>query len=152
MTGFLLSLHILVFGLSLAFTAGVGILCARVARTGSPEAIRATFTAAQPLQIAGGIGWLVTAILGVAVASAFAIPLTATWLLWSYAAFVVLFLSGVGLHSPWMAKVIAAAAASDGQKSEDLQALLRSPVSPLASALSAASVIALIYLMSAKPG
>ena len=150
MTGFLLSLHILVFGLSLAFTAGVGILCARVARTGSPEAIRATFTAAQPLQIAGGIGWLVTAILGVAVASAFAIPLTATWLLWSYAAFVVLFLSGVGLHSPWMAKVIAAA--SDGQRSEDLQALLRSPVSPLASALSAASVIALIYLMSAKPG
>jgi len=150
MTGFLLSLHILVFALSLAFTAGVGILCARVARTGNPEAIRTTFTAARPLQTAGGIGWLVTAALGMAVASSFAIPLTETWLLWSYAAFAVLFLSGVALHNPWAAKVVAAA--SDGQKSEELQALLRSPVSPLASALSAASVIALIYLMSVRPG
>jgi len=52
------------------------------------------------------------------------------------------------LHSPWQAKVIAASAAPG----PELQALLNAPTHKLASALSALSVLTLVFLMTVRPG
>lgn len=111
MTEFLLFLHILLFVFSFAFTAGISILNDRVARTGDAKAIHAVFRAARPLSLIGGIGWILTALVGAALAVAYGYDLTASWLLCSYAAFAVLILTGFLLHSPWQAKVLAASAA-----------------------------------------
>ena len=62
MTGVLLTLHILVFVIAFAFTAGVGILSARVARSGDASVIHGVFVAARPLQWVGGIGWFVSSV------------------------------------------------------------------------------------------
>ena len=147
MTEFLLFLHILLFVFSFAFTAGISILNDRVARTGDTKAIHAVFSAARPFSIIGGIGWILTALVGAALAVAYGYDLTASWLLCSYAAFAVLILTGFLLHSPWQAKVLAASAAPG----PELDALLRSPIHRVASGLSAVSVLVLIYLMIARP-
>ncbi len=94
-------LHILLFVFSFAFTAGIGILSDRAARTGDAKAIHAViFPAARPLSITGGSGWTLTAAVGVALAAAYGYELTATWLLFSYAAFAVLILSGAPPAQP----------------------------------------------------
>mgnify|MGYP001552041743 FL=1 len=148
MMEFLLFLHILLFMFSFAFTAGISIFSARVIRTGDAKTIHAVFRAARPLSIAGGIGWILTAIAGAALARMYGFDMTAPWLLCSYVAFAVLILTGFLLHSPWQARVLAASA-SPGP---DFEALLHAPVHRIASGLSAASVLALIYLMTARPG
>jgi uncharacterized membrane protein len=153
MLGVLLTLHILVFVIAFAFTAGVGILSARVARSRDARSIHGVFVAARPLQWVGGIGWFVAGALGVWVAAEAGLPFDQRWLLWSYVAFVVLVVAGLGMHAPWQAKVIAASASStDGIVTPELDRLLHSPVHPIASALSAVSFIALVYLMTAQPG
>lgn len=147
MIEFLLFLHILLFVFSFAFTAGIGILNDRVARSGDARAIHAVFSAARPLSLTGGMLWVLTAAAGVALAIAYGYELTATWLLCSYLAFAVLILTGALLHSPWQARVLAASA-SPGP---ELEALLRSPIHRIASGLSAVSVLVLLYLMVARP-
>ena len=148
MTQLLLALHILLFAFSFAFTAGAGILGDRIARGGDAKVIHAYFSAARPLSIAGGIGWILTALVGGALAGAFGLPMTAPWLLGSYAAFAVLILSGFLLHSPWQAKVVAASAAPG----PELQQLLHAPSHRFASIVSALSILALIFLMTVRPG
>lgn len=148
MTQLLLALHILLFAFSFAFTAGAGILGDRIARGGDAKVIHAYFSAARPLSIAGGIGWILTALVGGALASAFGLPMTAPWLLGSYAAFAVLILSGFLLHSPWQAKVVAASAAPG----PELQQLLHAPSHRIASIVSALSILTLIFLMTVRPG
>ncbi len=54
----LLFLHILLFVFSFAFTAGIGILLDRVARSRDAKTIQTAFSAARPLSTTGGIGWL----------------------------------------------------------------------------------------------
>jgi uncharacterized membrane protein len=148
MMEFLLFLHILLFVFSFAFTAGISILADLVARTRDAKTIHAVFSAARPLSLAGGIGWILTALAGVALAHAYGFDLTTPWLLWSYAAFAVLILTGFLLHRPWQEKVIAASAAPGSE----LDALLNSPRHRIASGLSAASILILLYLMTARPG
>jgi uncharacterized membrane protein len=147
-TEVLLFLHILLFVLSFAFTAGIGILGDRVARTRDAATVHALFSAARPLSIAGGIGWVLTALVGGALASAYGVPMNAPWLLASYGAFLVLILTGFLLHSPWQAKVIAASASPSPHYKE----LLHSPVHRIASALSAISILIIVYLMVVRPG
>jgi hypothetical protein len=144
----LLFLHILLFVFSFAFTAGVSILLDRVARMRDAKTIHAAFSAARPLSITGGIGWILTALAGAALAHAYGLEPTASWLVYSYAAFAVLILTGLLLHSPWQAKVIAASA-SPGP---ELDAVLHAPIHRIASGVSAASILTLIYLMTARPG
>jgi hypothetical protein len=144
----LLVLHILLFVFSFAFTAGASILGARIARTGDARTIHAYFSAVRPLSLAGGIGWILTGLAGGALGHAYGLNMAAPWLLGSYAAFAVLILSGFLLHSPWQAKVIAASAAPG----PELQALLNAPAHKLASALSALSVLTLVFLMTVRPG
>lgn len=144
MTQLLLALHILLFAFSFAFTAG--ILGDRIARGGDAKVIHAYFSAVRPLSIAGGIGWILTALVGGALAAPYGLPMTAPWLLGSYAAFAVLILSGFLLHSPWQAKVVAASAAPE------LQQLLHAPSHRIASILSALSILTLIFLMTVRPG
>lgn len=149
----LLSLHILIVVFAFAFTAGVGILASRVARSRDARAIHAVFAAAQPLATFGGIGWIVAGALGAWIAAKAGIPFDSPWLLGSYAALAVLVGSGLALHAPWMTRVIRASAGSgDGTVSAELDALLRSPVSSIASAVSGVCFVALIYLMTARPG
>jgi hypothetical protein len=148
MTNILLFLHILLFVFSFAFTAGAGILGNRVARSGDAKVIHGFFSALRPLSIAGGIGWILTALAGGALASAYGLNMTAPWLLGSYAAFAVLILTGFLLHSPWQAKVIAASAAPG----PELQAVLHAPSHRIASVLSAVSILVLVFLMVARPG
>jgi len=148
MTEFLLVLHILLFVFSFAFTAGIGILGDRLARGGDAKAIHAYFSAARPLSLGGGFGWILTALTGGALASAFGWNMMAPWLLASYAAFLVLILVGFLMHAPWQAKVIAASAAPGAE----LERLLHAPAHRIASMLSALSILALVYLMTARPG
>lgn len=148
MTEVLLFLHLLLFVFSFAFTAGIGILGDRVARTGDAKTIHAYFSAARPLSMAGGIGWVLTAIVGGALAGAYGVNMSAPWLLASYAAFAVLILVGFLLHLPWQAKVIAASAEPGPQ----LQTLLHAPMHRIASILSAVSILVIVFLMTARPG
>ena len=148
MTQLLLALHILLFAFSFAFTAGTGIVGDRIARAGDAKIIHAYFSTLRPLSIAGGIGWILTALVGGALASAFGLDMTAPWLLGSYAAFAVLILSGFLLHSPWQAKVVAASAAPG----PELQQLLHAPMHRVASIVSALSILTLIILMTVRPG
>jgi hypothetical protein len=148
MTEFLLFLHILLFVFSFAFTAGISILLNRIARTRDAKTIHAVFSAASPLSLAGGIGWILTALAGAALAGAYGFEFTTPWLLWSYAAFAVLILTGFLLHRPWQSRVIAASA----PPGPELDALLQSPQHRIASAISAISILTLLYLMTARPG
>jgi len=148
MTELLLYVHILLFVFSFAFTAGISILGDRLARGGDAKTVHAFFSAARPLSMIGGIGWILTAIVGGALAQAYGLDMDAPWLLGSYAAFAVLILVGFLLHAPWQARVIAASAVPG----PELNKLLHSPVHRLASILSAVSILALIYLMTARPG
>jgi hypothetical protein len=148
MIEFLLFLHILLFIFSFAFTAGFGILADRVARGGDAHAIHAAFTAARPLSITGGIGWILTALAGAALASHMGFDMGASWLVGSYIAFAILIIVGFGVHAPWQAKVIAASA-SPGP---ELAAVLKAPAHKIANVVSALSILALLYLMTARPG
>jgi hypothetical protein len=58
MTELLLYLHVLLFVFSFAFTAGISILGDRLARGGDAKTILAFFSAARPLSMTGGIGWI----------------------------------------------------------------------------------------------
>jgi hypothetical protein len=144
----LLFLHILLFVFSFAFTAGIGILLDRVARSRDTKTIHTAFSAARPLSTIGCIGWLLTALVGVGLAHAYGLELATPWLVYSYIAFAVLILTGFLLHSPWQAKVVAASA----MPGAELDALLNSPIHRIASGVSALSVLTLLYLMTAKPG
>ncbi|HEX3755448.1 MAG TPA: DUF2269 family protein [Rhizomicrobium sp.] len=148
MTEFLLLLHILLFMFSFALTAGIAFLTNRVARGGDAKTIYAVFSAARPLSMAGGIGWLLTAATGGALAAIYSFDMTAPWLLGSYAAFAVLIIVGFAMHAPWQAKVIAASASAG----PELQTVLNAPAHRIANLLSAASVLCLLYLMTARPG
>ncbi|HVW74584.1 MAG TPA: DUF2269 family protein [Rhizomicrobium sp.] len=152
MTDLLLFLHILLFVFSFAFTAGISILLGRVAGKADPAIIHAAFRAARPLSMAGGIGWVLTALVGAALAGAFQLPMNAPWLLGSYVAAAILILTGFLVHSPWQARVIAASASPGPQPTPQLEALLRSPAHRIASGVSAACVLAIVYLMVARPG
>src|SRR6202012_3806949 len=83
MTEVLLFLHIVLFIFSFAFTAGIGILGDRIARAGDAKTIHAYFSAARPLSVVGGVGWILTAAIGGALASAFGFNMLAPWLLGS---------------------------------------------------------------------
>lgn len=145
----LLVLHIVAFAASLALTAGTGILAGRLARGRDPRMIHTAFVATAPLAMAGGIGWFVTAALGIAIAAEMGIPFTELWMILSYVFFAILVASGLLGHKPWQDRVIKASAA--GTMTPELEKLLASPVSPVASALSALSVVALTWLMTAQP-
>ncbi|HWU55218.1 MAG TPA: hypothetical protein VN175_06920 [Rhizomicrobium sp.] len=148
MTEFLLFAHILLFVFSFAFTAGVSIVGNRIAGTRDAKAIHAYFSAIRPLSLTGGIGWILTAATGGALAHAYGLDMTAPWLVCSYAAFAVLILTGFLLHAPWQAKVVVASATPGPA----LDAVLHSPVHRIASIVSALSILTLLYLMTAKPG
>ena len=148
MTELLLFLHILLFVFSFTFTAGIGIIGSRLVRGRDAKIIHAYFSAVRPLSAAGGIGWLLTAAAGFALAYAYGYGLTETWLLCSYAVFAVLFLVGALVHNPWQAKVLAASA----NPGPELEVLLSAPIHRIASLISAASLLALLYLMTARPG
>jgi hypothetical protein len=145
----LLVLHLLFFVFSFAFTAGSGILQARVAGTRDAGLIHRFFSMARPFSLAGGIGWIVTALLGLMVAMQAGMNLGQPWLLWSYAAFAVLILTGFLFHSPHQKKVIAASA---GGPSPELDALLKSPAGPVGGLVSLLAVVALVWLMTARLG
>ena len=151
MTDILLFLHILLFVFSFAFTAGISILLGRVAGKADPATIHAAFGAARPLSMAGGIGWVLTALVGGALAGAFQLPMNAPWLLGSYVAAAILILTGFLVHAPWQARVIAASAPAS-PTGPQLQALLHSPVHRIATIVSAVSVLTIVYLMVARPG
>ena len=148
MTEILLFLHILLFIFSFAFTAGLGILADRVIKAGDTKAIHAVFRAMKPLSMAGGIGWILTGLAGAALAQAYGYDPATPWLVWTYVVFAILILNGFLLHLPWQRKVLAASAAPE----PGLDALLHAPMHRVASAVSAISVLVLIFLMTARPG
>ncbi len=144
-----LFLHILLFVFSFAFTAGLSIYLDRLAATRDRAIIHAAFGKAHSLSLVGGLGWILTALVGAALAGAMGVAMDATWLVGAYAAFAVLIVVGFFVHRPWQAKVIAASApAPQG----DLNALLSGPAHRIASMLSALSVLIILYLMTAQPG
>lgn len=145
----LLVLHLLSFAFAFAFTAGMGILQAQAARSRDAQKIHAVFSAAQPLSLTGGMLWIITAMTGILLAIYASMSLRQPWLVQSYIAFCVLILVGFGVHRPWQAQVIAAA---EKGPSPELDALLKSPKSKLASAVSAIAIIALVYFMTQRLG
>lgn len=83
MTEGLLFLHIVLFVFSFAFTAGISILGDRIIATGDAKAIHAYFRVARPMATVGGVGWILTAAIGGALASQFGYNMMAPWLLMS---------------------------------------------------------------------
>jgi uncharacterized membrane protein len=148
MTEALLLIHILLFMFSFAFTGGLGIYLQRVARTGDARAIHAAFSAANPLSLAGGIGWILTGIAGGALAQAYGYNPAEGWLVGTYVLFIILLLNGFLLHLPWQKRVVAASA-SPGP---ELESVLHAPSHRIASIVSALCVLSLLYLMTARPG
>jgi len=140
----LLAAHLVLFAFSFAFTAGLGILQSRAARSGDAKYIHDIFSACRPLSTAGGIGWLFTALVGFGLAQVAGIPLDTPWLLWSYAGFAVLMAVGFGIHMPHQAQVIRASAQGD---TPELQAVLKSPLAPIAGMISALAVVGIVWLM-----
>lgn len=145
----LLVLHLLFFVFSFAFTAGSGILQARVAGSRDARLIHQVFSIARPFSLAGGIGWIVTALLGLMLAMQAGMPLGQPWLVWSYVAFAVLILVGFLFHSPHQKKMIAASA---NGPSPELEALLKSPAGPVGGLVSLLAVFTLVWLMTARLG
>ncbi len=148
MTEALLLIHILLFMFSFAFTGGLGIYLQRVARTGDARAIHAAFSAANPLSLAGGIGWILTGIAGGALAQAYGYNPAEGWLVGTYVLFIILLLNGFLLHLPWQKRVVAASASAG----PELEAVLHAPSHRIASIVSALCVLSLLYLMTARPG
>jgi uncharacterized membrane protein len=148
MTNLLLLVHILLFAFSFAFTVGNGILLDRVAATRDAGIIHAAFSRAMPLSIAGGTGWLLTGITGAVLAHLMGYDLAAPWLLVTYALFVVLMAVGIGMHKPWMARVVKASAKGGAE----MDAALNASEHKIANAISAFGVLILVWLMVAKPG
>jgi hypothetical protein len=148
MIEFLFFLHILFFVFSFAFTAGLSIFADRLTRTADAKTIHAVYSAILPLSIAGGVGWILTGVVGAALAGAYGMDMTAPWLLGTYVVFAVLLLDGFLLHLPWQRKVIAASV-SPGP---ELEGLLHAPTHRVASGVSAVSILILVYLMTARPG
>ena len=146
----LLAAHLVLFAFSLAFTAGLGILQSRVARSGDVQKIHDLFSACRPLSMTGGIGWLVTAALGLGLAQTAGYDLTASWLIWSYGLFALFLAVGFGIHAPYQAKVIAASAG--GVMTPQLQHLLKAPLERAAGAASAVAVIGIVWLMTSRMG
>lgn len=150
MTTIVLFAHILCFALALMLTTGVSLALARVAGTRDPRVIAKVFSVARPLQAAGGILWLVTGALGGWLAMSMG---PAPWLRYAYVAFAVLLLTGFGLHLPWSAKVRKLAAADPGETAgPELSAAIDAPLEKVAKLISSLAILALIWLMVAKPG
>jgi uncharacterized membrane protein len=151
----LLVLHIVCFGLAMSLTAGVGMLLGRIAASQDLRLIHKAFAMAAPLPKIGGALWFAAAGLGLATAVVAGLPLGAGWLIASYAAFAVLAAVGLGVHAPWQAKVVrlsAADVAAGETVRPELAAALASPLEKLATVLTLLGIIALIWLMVAKPG
>lgn len=146
MTEVLLYLHILLFMFSFAFTGGLSIFLARVARSGDAGAIKAAFAAANPLARAGGIGWILTGLVGGGLAQALGYDPAAPWLVGTYGVFIILLANGFLLHLPWQRRVLAAA------PGPELDAALTAPIHKIASIVSALCVLTLVFLMTVRPG
>lgn len=145
-----LFVHILCFAIALMLTTGVSIALGRVAATRDPRVIAKVFAVARPLQIAGGMLWLVTGGLGAWLATRIG---PAPWLHYAYLAFAVLILTGFGVHAPWSAKVGRLAAADAGEMAgPELSAAIDAPLEKVAKLVSTAAILVLIWLMVAKPG
>ncbi len=142
----LLFVHILLFMFSFAFTGGLGIYLGRVVKGGDHATIQAAFRAAAPLTMAGGIGWILTGITGGALAQGFGFNPVAPWLVGTYILFVILIVTGFALHLPWYRRVVAA---TSGPM---LDAALAAPSHRIATVISGLSVLALVFLMVARPG
>ena len=145
----LLILHLLLFAFAFAFTAGMGILQARAARSADASKIHTVYAMTRPFALTGGMLWIATAFAGIMLAMVAGMPLDQHWLAHSYIAFLVLILVGFGVHLPYQNKVILASA---NGPSPELDALLKSPVAPLASAVSAITIIAILYFMTERMG
>ena len=156
MVAILLYVHILCFAIALMLTAGVGILLNKVAASGaSVRTIDTMFSAAKPLQITGGVLYLVAGVLGGWLAHAEGFPPATPWLLGVYVAYAVLMLVGFGIHAPWgarVSKMAKADAAAGDAMSPELTKALHAPIEKAANLLTTLSILALIYLMIAKPG
>jgi MFS family permease len=142
----LLFLHILLFMFSFAFTGGLGIYLARMAKSSDHATIQAAFRTAAPLTLMGGIGWILTGIIGGALAQAYGFDPTAPWLVAVYVVFAILLLNGFLLHRPLHRRV---ATATPGPQ---LEAALHAPMHRVAAIVSGLSVLALVFLMVVRPG
>jgi hypothetical protein len=150
MATIMLFVHVLCFAAALMLTTGVSIALSRVAATRDPRVIARVFSVARPLQIGGGVMWIVTGALGGWLASTMG---PAPWLPYAYVAFAVLLLAGFGLHAPWSAKVGRLAAADPGETAgPELSAAIDAPLEKVAKLVSSMAILALIWLMVAKPG
>ena len=97
---------------------------------------------------AGNSGTVLAVLFAPPLAQAYGYNPAAPWLIYTYLVFAILILNGFLLHLPWQGKVLAASA-SPGP---ELEALLHAPMHRAASAISAISVLVLIFLMTAQPG
>ena len=155
MVAILLFLHILCFAVAFMLTAGVGLLLKGVVASGaSVRTIDTLLSVAKPLQVAGGILYLVTGALGVWLAAKEGFVPNTAWLIGVYLAYAVLIGIGLGIHAPWGARVskLARADAIAGDAvSPELAKALRSPMEKVANRLMTASLLVLTYLMIVKP-
>ena len=145
-------LHILAVFVAFAFTTGVGIALTAIAASGDVRTIRTATRVLRPFNIAGGILLLVGVIVGFGAAQMAGFPLASLWLIVTYVAVLLLLVFGIGIHSPWIGKLSAAAnAIPDDKPSPELTALLDDRFVRAAGPLSGIMWIVILAMMVFKP-
>jgi len=123
-----------------------------VANTRDPRAI-ATFA-----QVAERIGRVLPvffvggAIFGLLAAWTGQLDFTAPWLIATYVLFVIAIVVGARFSDPWVARVQAAASASEDTPSASLAAVVAEPRAKVVSAWMMLTILVIIALMVFKPG
>ena len=144
--------HVLFVFVAFAFTTGVGVVMAAIARSADPRAIRVAVRAGRPMTIVGGVLLLLAVVVGFATTAKMQVPLSAPWLVAAYIMAAVLLLVGPLVFAPWLARLGAAAQASpDDRASAELIAVANARAPAIAGPVSGLMWLGLLYVMFFKP-
>ncbi len=143
-------LHILSMFVALTLLWAPDVLFWRAARSGDVGTMRGIGLLSKAVVNVGIVLFFVGMGFGIATALVGPFDLTAGWLLTAYGLVAVIIVLGAAVENPHYLKISAAAERSGEQPSEELQALLRSPIKYL-SWVSVGLYAAVIYVMVVKP-
>lgn len=150
MTTMLKWLHILSMFVSVTLLWAPDVLFWRAARSGDVATMRGIGAVSKTVVNVGIALFFVGIGFGIATAVVGPFDLTEGWLLTAYGLVALLIVLGAAIENPHYLRMSAAAERSGDEPSEELRALLRSPIKYL-SWVSVALYAAVIYVMVAKP-
>ena len=145
-------LHIITMFAAVAVSIGSGLLLHRVAQSGDVRAIQTAFRLAKPFGQSTPILFIIGLVFGLFAAGASSFNFFAPWLILSYVLFAAAMVVGGVMTGPWQLRVGKAAALNKGDApSADLQAAIGDQRGKLALWINGALVVAIVFVMVAKP-